>query len=287
MKFRTGFKSFPAALALLLGFARAQAHDPFDASVRLTVRDNDIEATVTLGVDAARELLSATGFSREQITDLVRQRGPHSTLVLPSGVATNCFAMDGGAKPLIATNATLLSEGLEIVLQLTYPRPTAETLNVRAVFYEQIPQMRPGSFIAVDEAAHVLGSAQLSRASVTAKVPLPARKNPRPFQDGAQNNTNALRGSPSPLGGERAGVRGEAWSNQERLKSEENIELRIIPASDILRCSMFDVRCSMLLLNRRFTPHPQFLSPPRGEECLAPPTKFPLCNKSRVTLLCC
>jgi hypothetical protein len=180
MRFFFRIRTWFAALALFLTLLRAQAHDPFDASVRLTVRESDLTATVTLGVDAARQLLSAGGLSKEQVSDFVRQRGPHSILKLPPNVAAHCLVIDAETKPLIATNATILSEGLESIITLTYPRPHLQTVNVRVVFYEEIAQMRPGSFIATDEDGHQLGVALLSRASLTAKLPLPPKKNAGP-----------------------------------------------------------------------------------------------------------
>jgi crotonobetainyl-CoA:carnitine CoA-transferase CaiB-like acyl-CoA transferase len=55
---------FYTAIALILSVASLRAHDPFDHSSRIIVRENDIRVTVTLGYDAARSFLIAAGLTR-------------------------------------------------------------------------------------------------------------------------------------------------------------------------------------------------------------------------------
>jgi len=140
----------------------------------MLVRTDSIEATVTLGTDAARAVLSAAGLSTNTIAELIRARGPHSIVKLPPAVTAHVLVIRNGTETLPATNAMILSDGLEVILTVIYPRVERGTLDVRAVFYEEVAAMRPGSFFAHDENGTQLGAAQLSRAAVTAQVAMPS-----------------------------------------------------------------------------------------------------------------
>ena len=165
---------FALLLCLLAATVPLRAHDPFDASLRVLVRESDLEATVTLGLDAAKEVLAHAGLSREQVADFVRHRGPHAEIGLPLHTAAKCLEISRDGKPLPPTQAKLLSEGMEIVLTFLYPRPAAGPLQVRAVCYEEVAQMRDGSFVATNEAADQLGAALLTRTAPSTEMTLPA-----------------------------------------------------------------------------------------------------------------
>ena len=175
---RTALRSSLAAVVLWCSAASTQAHDPFDVSVRMTVRPDGVEATVTLGVDAARQLLSRAGFPDDEVAGIVRPRGPHSTRLLPAPVAAHFLALDRDGERLEAGSVTGLSDGLEVLFTLRYPRPKPGTLNVRAVCYAEVPQLRQGSLVADDENANRLGAALLSQGLVNARVTVPDPKSP-------------------------------------------------------------------------------------------------------------
>jgi hypothetical protein len=175
--FRRGkpaLRTLAVTLAVLLPTFILRAHGPFDGSVRMLVREDSIEATVTLGTDAARAVLANAGLSTNNTAELIRPRGPHSIVKLPPAVAAHFLVIHNGAETLPATNGMILSDGLEVIITLIYPRVERGTLDVRAVFYEEVAGMRSGSFFAHDENGTQLGAAQLSRAAVTAQVALPS-----------------------------------------------------------------------------------------------------------------
>lgn len=146
------------------------AHDPFDASLRVLVRESDLEATIILGIDAAKRVLVNSGLSTDQVADLSRHRGPHDEIEIPLGIATKCLEVSREGKRLKPTHAKLLSEGLEVTFTFLYTRPPTGPLQIRAVCYDEIKEMRDGSFVATNEAADPLGAALLSRTSTTATM---------------------------------------------------------------------------------------------------------------------
>lgn len=163
-------------LALLLTGSSLHAHDPFDGSTRMVVRSESIEVTVTFGTDAARLILSAAGFSQDEVSELMKPRGPRGHQTLPPSIAAKFFAIRGGDQTLSARSATLLCEGMEIIYTLIYPRPPAGVLELRAMYFGAIEGMRIGSLVAVDEDQRSLGAALLSRVSATVQVSLPEKQ---------------------------------------------------------------------------------------------------------------
>ncbi|MBC8094716.1 MAG: hypothetical protein H7Y43_02780 [Akkermansiaceae bacterium] len=170
------FRLIVALFALLLGTTSIRAHDPFDSSARMEVREADMEITVTLGLDAARQLLAGAGFSKERVAQLVGSQDTPTAFELPLKIAADFFQISHRDAILAASKLTMLSEGTEVIFTLLYPRPAAEKLTVRAVFYTTIKEMRQGSFVAYNGNGDELGSALLSRASFTVQVLLDARR---------------------------------------------------------------------------------------------------------------
>lgn len=168
-----GSALFFALIAACAMSFRLLAHEPFDCSSRMVVHDDRVEMTTTMGMDGARQLLSAAGFSQEAIAETTRTRGPHSALDLPVTLARRFFELNHDGQNLKARSVAGLSDGIEVIFNVIYPRPTAATLELRAVYYDGIEQMRPGTFFAYDEDRKQLGGALLSRASVTTQVTLP------------------------------------------------------------------------------------------------------------------
>ena len=169
------------------------AHDPFDGSTRMMVIDEDMEVTITLGADAARQIFRAAYCSEEQVDYFVRARGPHTLLDLPSSVTEHLLRIDSSGELCVPKSSTVLSDGQEIIFTLMYSRPSARSLEVRVVFYDEVSQMRQGSFVAYDDKGNQLGAALLSRASVKAEVLLPPQA---PEQTAGR--TNELTTTPAP-----------------------------------------------------------------------------------------
>lgn len=152
------------------------AHDPFDGSARMTVRSEDIELTITLGSDAARRTLAAANLTTNEVANLMKPRGPKSHQPLPISAARHFFTIRHGEEALSARHATLLSDGMEVIVTVIYPRPATRELAVRAMYYDKVEEMRWGSFVAHDENAKQLGAAVLSRANAKVSVTLPAKE---------------------------------------------------------------------------------------------------------------
>jgi hypothetical protein len=164
------FSSFVCWLAA----SRAAAHEPFDLSSRITIFDDRLELVSTLGSDGMRQLLSAAGLSPDEIADNLKARGPDVPVEYPRTFASRFFELKNNGEPLIAKNVRCVSEGVEIILTLTFPRPVAGTLEVRATCYEAIPGLRKGVLTIHDESVGQLGAAMLSPARVQLTVPISA-----------------------------------------------------------------------------------------------------------------
>lgn len=165
---------FLSTLACLLTGLAAHAHDPFDISSRLMVYENRMELTSTLGTDGMRQLLSGTRLSQEEIANCLKARGPEGLVDHPSAFALRFFELRNGGELLTAKRVTSLSEGAEIIVTLTYPRPAAGPLEIQTVCYEHIPGLQKGILVAEDESAGSLGAALLSPAKTSLVVSLPA-----------------------------------------------------------------------------------------------------------------
>jgi hypothetical protein len=163
---RRFFRIFLGALFgwLLLSAPRASAHDPFDVSSRITVYGDRIELSSTLGADAAREFLQAAGFTAEEIAGRLKARGPETIINYSLSLAPRFFELKKDGAPVAATRMTSRSEGMEIFLTVSFARPAAGTLEVRASCYETIAGLKAGVLIVDDEAGEPLGAAKLSRA---------------------------------------------------------------------------------------------------------------------------
>jgi hypothetical protein len=170
---RRAARVFLGLLVWLSAISSARAHDPFDLSSRMTIASDRIELTVTMGLDGVRLLLADAGFTQEEITTTARATGPDAIIVQPATLASRFFLLKGGEEALPATGVVSLSEGMEVIFTLTYPRPTAGVLEIRAVCYETIAGLRTGSLIVYDESMAQLGAALLSAGNAQLAVSLP------------------------------------------------------------------------------------------------------------------
>lgn len=181
MKSLTGPRLFRIVFYLVVGLlaaTRARAHEPFDVSTRVMIYRDRMELSSILGASAARHLFSAAGLSPEEITESLASRGPDAFVTHPATLGARFFHLRKDDQPVVLERVTSVSEGMEIIITLTFPRPSAGSLEFRAVCYETIPELGHGVLIVEDEAAGRLGSALLSTARTALVVQLPGIHSP-------------------------------------------------------------------------------------------------------------
>lgn len=156
-------------LACALFATPAQAHDPFDASIQVTVLDDRIEARVTLGYDAARAMLRALALPPDQASAIAR--GAESGPLAPAGAAMLLRLHEGGME---LVPQALLAAGArdEVSFVLSYPRPPAGQVALRATYFALVEGMRPGTLVVTDARRQVLASTLLSASAPAAALPL-------------------------------------------------------------------------------------------------------------------
>lgn len=159
------------ALSWALFAVPAQAHDPFDGSIQVTVLDERIEARVTLGYDAARAMLRALGLPPEQAGPIAR--GGEARVLAPGG-GTRLLRLHEDGREL-APQALLAAGGREEVsFLLTYPRPASNRLALHASYFALLEDMRPGTLVVTDARRRLLASTLLSASAPDAALPLDA-----------------------------------------------------------------------------------------------------------------
>jgi len=146
-----------------------QAHGPFDNSSQVIVRDDVIEVVVTMGMEASRQLLFQSGHADG--TAMLLNRGPSTPTVLPLDLAAKFFDAEAD-QTLSARNISVITDGLEAAFTIIYPRPALGDLRFRALYFNSLEMMRPGSFIVTDENRNTLGVAMLSRANASFEIKL-------------------------------------------------------------------------------------------------------------------
>jgi hypothetical protein len=167
---------FFAALACSLAVSRAPAHEPLDISSLLTIYPDRLELVSTMGPDGVRQLLAGAGLSAEEIANALKSRGPDAPVDHPLKVAARLFQLKNNGEPLPVKKVKSVSEGMEIILTLTFPRPAPGTLAARASCYETIPGLHKGVLRIHDETAGPVDAAMLSPAKILFEVSLPAAK---------------------------------------------------------------------------------------------------------------
>jgi hydrogenase/urease accessory protein HupE len=159
-----------------LSAVRAIAHDPFDMSSQATIYSDRIEIVSTLGVDVLKQAFAGAGVSQDEIARTLRSLGPHDLVNHNESLAVRFFELKNSGQALRANAFTSLSEGMEVIVTLTYPRPPEGKLEMKAVCYENDPDLRTGSLIVSDESARRLGAALLSHEKHQLTVSLPPIK---------------------------------------------------------------------------------------------------------------
>ena len=145
----------------------AQAHAPFDSSARVIVLEQEIEATVTVGTGLAEQLLADSGGQS------IPTAGVGPGKVLPVELAGRFFELEANDQKIAATQLRVLSDGLEALFIVTYPRPTGEAFRLRAQFARHLPATNFCALVVADDNNQLLGSHIVKLGSETADFTLP------------------------------------------------------------------------------------------------------------------
>ena len=170
-------RHFVKRFAFLLGYfalaIRVCAHEPFDLSSRMVLHEHDIELRLTMGPDVVRELLGNADYSAAEIKRSLITLGPENRVFHSPSLAGRLFEIHNATTTIVATGVSSLSEGLEVIFILNYPRPSAGRLKVHAVCYETIGVLKSGVFVVEDEVAGQLAGRLLSKESSRLSFTLP------------------------------------------------------------------------------------------------------------------
>lgn len=147
-------------------------HDPFDCVTRLFVQRDTIEIEVTIGSDAARELLKGAGLPGTGVAKMTRSGNVDDRIELPSTVAAHLFKLTAGGNLLEAQSCVGRPGETESMIIATYSKPPTEALLIEAQYFELIPDVRPGPFAAADQDGQRIATALLTKESSSVTVPL-------------------------------------------------------------------------------------------------------------------
>ena len=147
--------------------ASADAHAPFDSNARVTVLEQSIEATDTVGTGLTELLLKDSGVQS------FPNQGVGRGTVLPVELATRFFEMEAGGQNISASQLRVLSDGLEALYVVTYPRPTGEAFRLRTPFARHLPATNFCALVVVDDNNQLLGSHIVKVGSEVADFNLP------------------------------------------------------------------------------------------------------------------
>jgi len=157
------------AVGLKIFFASptAHAHAPFDSNARVTVLEQTIEATVTVGTGLTELLL------KDSDVNSFSNQGVGMGTILPVELAGRFFELEANDKKIAATQLRVLSDGLEALFVVTYPRPNTEAFRLRAQFARQLPASNFCALVVTDDNNQTLGSHVVKLGSETAEFTLP------------------------------------------------------------------------------------------------------------------
>lgn len=145
----------------------AHAHAPFDSNARVTVLEQTIEATVTVGTGLTELLL------KDSDVNSFSNQGVGMGTILPVELAGRFFELEANDKRIAATQLRVLSDGLEALFVVTYPRPNTEAFRLRAQFARQLPASNFCALVVTDDNNQMLGSHVVKLGSETAEFTLP------------------------------------------------------------------------------------------------------------------
>lgn len=149
----------------------AWAHDPFDGQTDIVVFDQQIEVTVTLGYDAAREFVKLLGLPPEESVRITR-RGARTPIALAPGAAALLMQMSASGRPLAPSAFVVTPHDSEIPFGIVFPRPKEDAVQLRAAYFDKIDYMKPGTVMVKNQQSRLIASALLTRDRPQAAIPL-------------------------------------------------------------------------------------------------------------------
>lgn len=153
-----------------LNLLPAYAHSPFDSTARVTVLEQNLEASLVVGTGLTEKLLQDSGVTS------VPTVGRGATL--PLDLARRLFEIGVNGTNLPATQLRVLSDGLESTFVVTYPRPTTDTLRLRATYAKHLPESGFSALVVADDQNRLLGSHIVRVGSEVADFNLPKLPSP-------------------------------------------------------------------------------------------------------------
>jgi len=173
---RTTIHRFWPALGLALACAStALAHGPKDHSARLTLMGDQMELGVTLGPDLAAAALNHAGLAPAAVAELLASRGPSGHGPVSAAGSAALVGLRVGDQDLSPTRAIVMTDGLEYLFVLTFPRPIEGALSVHARYLEALEDAPSGSLEVVQDGVGRIALELLSRSRMTVDLTLPER----------------------------------------------------------------------------------------------------------------
>lgn len=150
----------------------AHAHDPLDGSLQLMVYQDRLEATVTLGQDAAKQFLHQSHVA-EPVIDAILHPRDSALVNLPPLLAAGLVTVGLGDQSLTATRFVAAPSELEVRFLVELPRPHLRRVQVYATYFGTVSDMRAGPLTVGSQVEGKLLSNQLlSPRQPTASVAL-------------------------------------------------------------------------------------------------------------------
>ena len=159
-------------VAALLWAAMAWAHSPFSVSTTVIVGE-EVSVNVTFGFNAATELMQRSELSEENVRQAQFPRVSGAYEGLPLAFADRLFAVKNGDEPLKPIKIQSMTDGLEVMFSVTYPRPPTGALEFEAKYLPHVTGLTAGTFVAGDSDGKAIVSAMISGQFPKAVVPLP------------------------------------------------------------------------------------------------------------------
>lgn len=151
------------------------AHQPLEMTLEGQASDRMVQFQVTLGVDAARTLLEATGYSEQEVSEATREISPDYTVAHGPGLATHLLQLRCNGETVAPSRLISKSGGLEIYFMLEYPCENPQNLAGYVSLYEAIPGLRQGVMTFYGGPDDILRASVVSAQKPDFTVSLPPR----------------------------------------------------------------------------------------------------------------
>jgi hydrogenase/urease accessory protein HupE len=129
----------------------APAHTPFESSARVTIFADHIEAAVTAGTGLAGALLQEAGI------DPTQPRGFSGAQAAPE-ISQRIISLESDGQSIPAQSVRVHGDGIESMLVVNFPRPTANAIKLSAHYASHLPAGAISALVVADEQGRMLGS---------------------------------------------------------------------------------------------------------------------------------